>query len=60
MYEKYAKVRDEKGLTDYAVATQTGIATSTISEWKTGKHTPGVEKLKKIAALLEVTIDEII
>lgn len=60
MYEKYAKIRDEKGLTDYAVANQTGVAASTISEWKTGKHMPSVDKLKRIADLLEVTVDELI
>ena len=58
LYEKYAKIREERGLTDYAVAMQTGIATSTLSEWKTGKHTPNVDKLKRIADLLEVTVDD--
>lgn len=34
MYEKYAKRRDELGLTDYKVAQMSGVLTSTLSEWK--------------------------
>lgn len=34
MYEKYAKRRDELGLTDYKVAQKSGVLTSTLSEWK--------------------------
>ena len=40
MYEKYAKLRDDRNLTDYAVANQTGIAPSTLSDWKNGKTVP--------------------
>ena len=58
MYEKYARIRDEKGFTDYAIAMQTGISTSTMSEWKTGKHTPNVDKLKRIADFLKVKVDD--
>lgn len=60
MYQKYAKLRDERGLTDYAVATQTGIATATLSSWKSGEYTPKVDKLMKIAKLFDVSIEEII
>ena len=60
MYQKYAKLRDERGLTDYAVAMQTGIATATLSSWKSGEYTPKVDKLMKIAKLFDVSIEEII
>lgn len=34
MYKNYAKLRDKKGLTDYAVSLATGIPQSTIYDWK--------------------------
>ena len=60
MYEKYAKLRDERGLTDYAVSKETEIAPSTFSDWKNGKTKPKVEKLAKIAAFFNVHIEDLI
>lgn len=60
MYEKYAKLRDEKGLTDYAVAQALGISPSTLSDWKNERYTPKVDKLKAIAELFEVSIEELL
>lgn len=60
MYTKYAKIRDEKGLTDYKVSKATGIRSSTLSEWKNGRYTPKLDKIAKIAAFLGVEIGEII
>ncbi len=57
MYAKYAKRRDELNLTDFSVANETGIAPSTISDWKTGKSTPKMDKLAKIAKVLDVSLD---
>ena len=54
MYEYYAKLRDSKGLTDYAVSKLSGVGRSTLSDWKTGKHTPNFENISKIAKVLEV------
>ena len=48
MYKKYAELRDKTGVTDYEVGKQTGIATSTLSNWKAGRYNPKTEKLKKI------------
>lgn len=59
MYLNYAKIRDEKGLTDYKVSKATGISTSTLSEWKSGKTRPKVDKLIQIADLLGCTLDDI-
>lgn len=60
MYEKYAKLREEKGMTDYAVSVQTGIAQSTLSDWKNGRSTPKADKLKLIAELFGVHIEDLI
>lgn len=57
MYEKYAQLRDERGLTDYAVAKETGIATATLSCWKNGEYKPKAEKLLAIAKFFGVPIE---
>lgn len=60
MYEKYAQLRDKKGVTDYAVANATGIGASTFTDWKSGRSKPKVEKLAKIAEYLGVHIEDLI
>lgn len=60
MYEKYMVFRDEKGVTDYAVAQATGICASTFTDWKSGRSKPKVEKLVKIAEYLGVRIEDLI
>lgn len=57
MYEKYAKLRDERGLTDYRVSKETGISTVTLSAWKAGTYKPKVEKIMLIAKLFDVGIE---
>ena len=60
MYETYERLRNERGLTDYRVAVETGIAKSTFSDWKNNRSKPKVDKLKKIADLFEVSIEELL
>lgn len=60
MYNKYAKIRDERGYTDYYVAKETGIATATMTDWKMGRYVPKVDKLMKIARLLEVPLEDLL
>jgi repressor LexA len=55
MYERYARVRDDRGLTDAEVGRRTGISKSTFSDWKRGKSTPKADKLFRIAQVLGVT-----
>lgn len=57
MYEEYAKIRDLKGLSDYAVAKGAHLGRSTISDWKNGTHTPNLENMTKIAAFLGVSVE---
>lgn len=56
MYEKYAHLRDEKGVTDYAVAKGSGVTTAALSNWKHGRYTPKLEKIKAIADYFGVPI----
>ena len=57
VYEKYAAIRDEKGVTDYQVWKDTGIATATLSDWKNGISKPKTDKLKILADYFGVTIE---
>lgn len=49
MYEKFAELLVQKGVSAYAVSKATGIPRSTFSDWKMGRCTPKTLKLKKIA-----------
>ncbi len=57
MYEKYLKLRKEKGVTDYRVSVETGITKSTFTDWKSGRSEPKLDKLKKIADYFGVSIE---
>lgn len=57
MYQKYAKLRDAKGVTDAQVARETGILSTTLSEWKHGKYTPKADKLLKLANYFGVPLE---
>lgn len=57
MYKKYAKLRDKKGVTDYEVSKITGVSTSTLTNWKYGRYTPKVDKLKILADYFGVSIE---
>lgn len=57
MYSKYAELRDKKGVTDYAVSKATKIPTSTLTNWKYGRYSPKVDKLKILSNYFGVTIE---
>lgn len=57
MYARYAKLRDAKGITDYRVAKDTGIAKATLCEWKKGTYNPKVDKLLTLAKYFDVPLE---
>lgn len=57
MYAKYAAIRDDRNLTDYRVAVDTGITKSTFTDWKNGRSKPKVDKLKILADYFGVSIE---
>ena len=57
MYEVYARLRDEKGVTDYQVAKEIGIPRSTFSGWKNGVYKPKRDKLQKISDYFGVSVE---
>lgn len=57
MYKKYAELRDNKGLSDYRVSSDTGITKSTFADWKSGRSKPKLDKLKILADYFGVSIE---
>lgn len=49
MYKKYEELLIKTGETSYQVSKATGIGQNTLSNWKTGRSKPKIEKLQKIA-----------
>lgn len=57
MYERYKELRDERNVTDYKVSQDTGISTSTLTDWKKKRYEPKVEKLQILAEYFGVPIE---
>jgi transcriptional regulator with XRE-family HTH domain len=57
MYKKFEKLLAENNVTAYQVAQATGIATATLSAWKSGVYTPKLDKLLKIAEYFDVPLE---
>lgn len=57
MYQKYEILCEEKGVSSYQVSKETSIAQSTLSDWKTGRSNPKVDKLKILAEYFGVSIE---
>lgn len=57
MYEIFERLLQNFNTTPYKVAKETGIAQSTLSDWKRGRSVPKQDKLQKIADYFGVTID---
>ena len=57
MYEIFAELLKERDVTPYRVHKETGIAQSTLSDWKRGKSVPSAENMIKIAEFFDVSVD---
>lgn len=57
MYQRYAELRNKRGVTDYEVAKNTGISTSTLTNWKYGRYNPKFDKLMSLAKYFGVPVE---
>lgn len=57
---KLKTIRLESNLTQRQVAEKIGVSQNEYSRWETGKVTPRIEALKKIAEIYQVDIDDLI
>ena len=56
MYEKFEALLKKNNVTAYEVSKITGVLQSTLSEWKSGKYTPKLDKLQAIAKYFGVDV----
>lgn len=57
MYSKFVKLLQERGITAYKVAKDTGISQTTLSDWKTGRATPKADKLLLLSEYFGVSVE---
>lgn len=57
MYEIFEKLLNERGVSAYRVAQETGVSTATLTSWKKGIYTPKPEKLQKLADYFGVQLE---
>lgn len=57
MYEIFEQLLQSFNTTPYKVAKETGIAQSTLSDWKRGRSVPKQDKLQKIANFFGVSLE---
>lgn len=60
MYEIYAKLRDEKNVTDYRIAKECGFNQAILVRWKQGTTKPSLDTMLAIAKFFDVTVDFLI
>lgn len=54
------KIREEKGLTQEALAEKLNVTRQAVSNWENEKTQPDIDTLHKIADILEVDIEQLI
>ncbi|MBQ8005548.1 MAG: helix-turn-helix domain-containing protein [Clostridia bacterium] len=59
-YSNYEKLLKIKNTTSYKVAKATGIAHSTLSDWKKGRSVPKTDKMRLIADYFGVEIERLV
>lgn len=57
MYKKFEELLEKNNKTIYRVATDTGIATATLYDWRDGRSTPKLDKLQILAKYFKVPIE---
>lgn len=57
--EKLKKIRTEKGLSQKKLADMIGVSQTAVYSWEKGNMLPKFEQMQRIAAALDVTLDEL-
>ena len=60
MYERILKLMEEKGLTAYRVAKDTGISQVSFSDWKSGRSKPSIDTLLILSKYFGVKLEELV
>ena len=59
-YSAFEHLLKINNTTVYRVSKETGIAASTFTDWKNGRSCPKADKLRRIAAFFDVSLDELL
>ncbi len=59
-YLQYRKLADRVEKSDYQVSKEAGFSNVTFSDWKAGKSEPKIDKILKIAAVLGVSVNDLL
>ena len=59
-YSAFEHLLKMNNTTVYRVSKGTGIAASTFTDWKNGRSCPKADKLRRIAAFFDVSLDELL
>ena len=54
------ELRSGAGLSQTELAAEIGVTNKAVSKWETGKAKPGVEAIRKLAALFRVSVDDLL
>lgn len=54
------KMREEKGMSQIELAKKINVKSNTISQYESDKRTPNATMLKKIAYVLNCTVDDLL
>lgn len=54
------ELRERAGFTQAEVAEAVGVTQSTVSQWEGGKTYPNIAKLRKLAAVLGCSVDDLL
>lgn len=57
MYERYAELRDQKGVTDYQVAKEAHVNPAILYSWKAGRWKPSAGTVIKLAQYFDVPME---
>lgn len=57
MYEKYEELLVKTNKTSYVISKDTGIPQACLSDWKTGRSKPKVDKLQVLADYFDVPLE---
>ena len=60
MYKIFEELCRKNDITPYRVSKETGVASSTLSDWKNGKSSPKQDKLQLIADFFDVPVSYLI
>ena len=58
--ERIFKILKDKNMSQHAFAQKAGLASSTISDWKTKKTNPSADKIMDICMVLEITPEQLL